>query len=406
MENIKYLNINELEKNYYCLINNYILIYENNIWKTINIGYDENEYQQLFYNLFDYHPMFKSLQYFKQTADISKVLKKNEEDNIIIYNNNKYYNRECLFNLFLNTITYYIINYKHDIIEEYFNILKENIICSIFREYDKNLDYTLKYKTKEKKETIDKIYFKKDILNDIYNLKLNIKIGFKNINCYPFIKQIHIYNNVLNSYILENDEIILFSILNNKIKEDYLNDFSNYKIENIIVKIKNDNKYTFIKTNEKFRNNIFFEDIIIDLYNKNKKSTDKINNTYNKSLFKTIGNSLNDDFEDFKSYDDKDDKNISEYDETEEDDINIKDDDKNNKKEDKEYINEEDEELTTNSTISNKSKDKKINKFKNIKIIDDIEITEEKNKEINKEIIIKLKEKMNEINNLIDKLNY
>jgi len=265
MENIKYLNINDLENNYYCLINEYILIYKDNIWKNLNIE-DEENYKEIFLNFFDYHPIFKSLQYFKKYTYPFQIITK--YDNPIIYINNKYYNRINLLNIFLNSLTYYIINYEQEKINDYHNILKNNIICSVLREYNKNLDYSLKYKTKDKKETLDRIYFKNSFFNDLSNLNLGIKFGFKNINCFPFIKKINIFSFNL-SFILDDDENIIFSKLNDK---KIKNNLFKYKIDNIIIKCNKNNKYSFIKTNEKFKGNIFFDNIIIDFPNQNLKN--------------------------------------------------------------------------------------------------------------------------------------
>ena len=458
MDNIKYLNINDLNKNYYCLLNNYVLIYNNNIWKTINIGINDNEYQQIFNNLFEYCPILKSLQFFKKYIYPFQIITK--YDNPIIYYNNKYHHRECLLNLFLNSLTYYIINYQQDKLNDYYNILKNNIICSILREYDKNLDYN---KIKNKKETLDRIYFKKDFLNDLTDLNLNIKFGFKNINCYPFIKKLNIFNSNSNSsYTLDNDKMIIFSILKNKKCIDCLNDFSKFKIDNIIIK-NNKNKYIFVKTNEKFKGSLFFEDIIIDFPDKtikNIKLPTTINIIPSKNILSSSSITPSKHSSDLSS--DETITSSKNNDKIKLNDIHNKltvikpiDDIKNNKlliktigntlNDDDDLIDIDDEELTTaSSSITSTSStpltstslisDKDINnsiKFKNIKIEDEqfipLNINEEKNKEkineeeINEEEIIyedkeeerkkiinDMKYKIKELNELINnlELNY
>ena len=252
MENKKEITIIDLENNYYCLDNNFIQIYKDNIWQYIYIDYNEKEYEEIYMNCFEYYPQLRHLQTYKKYLYPFQIILK--YDNPIIYQNNKYHNRRCLFNLFLNSLTYYIINYNNEKFNDYFNILKNNIICTMVREYNKDYDINYKYKLKNK-ITIDKIYFNKNILNDLYNLNLGIKFNFNNINCNPIINRINVYkyNSV---YVLENNYLILFS-KNNKNKNEYM-------INKVKVINNGETKSSFIKLNEKFLGNIYFENIIID----------------------------------------------------------------------------------------------------------------------------------------------
>lgn len=258
MENKKEITLIDLENNYYCLINDYIQIYFENKWYFLYLNFKDKEYEDLYLNLFEYHPQLKYLQYFKINNYPIHLL--NKFDNYIIYNNNQYHNRKCLFNLFLNALTYYIVNYKQDKLNDYYNILKNNILYSSLRKYDKLYDYSFKFKSKNKNETLDKIYFKKDLLNDLYNLNLGIKFNFHNINCNnPSIKKIINYK-YKSVYVFNNDDLIYFSYIN-KNNLNYLNNFSLNKI-----KIKNcgENKNDYIIFNDNIRCNIFFENIIVD----------------------------------------------------------------------------------------------------------------------------------------------
>lgn len=258
MENKKEITLIDLENNYYCLINDYIQIYFENKWYFLYLNFKDKEYEDLYLNLFEYHPQLKYLQYFKINNYPIHLL--NKFDNYIIYNNNQYHNRKCLFNLFFNALTYYIVNYKQDKLNDYYNILKNNIIYSSLRKYDKLYDYSFKFKSKNKNETLDKIYFKKNLLNDLYNLNLGIKFNFHNINCNnPSIKKIINYK-YKSVYVFNNDDLIYFSYIN-KNNLNYLNNFSLNKI-----KIKNcgENKNDYIISNDNIRCNIFFENIIVD----------------------------------------------------------------------------------------------------------------------------------------------
>ena len=258
MENKKEITLIDLENNYYCLINDYIQIYFENKWYFLYLNFKDKEYEDLYLNLFEYHPQLKYLQYFKINNYPVHLL--NKFDNYIIYNNNQYHNRKCLFNLFFNALTYYIVNYKQDKLNDYYNILKNNILYSSLRKYDKLYDYSFKFKSKNKNETLDKIFFKKDLLNDLYNLNLGIKFNFHNINCNnPSIKKIINYK-YKSVYVFNNDDLIYFSYIN-KNNLNYLNNFSLNKI-----KIKNcgENKNDYIISNDNIRCNIFFENIIVD----------------------------------------------------------------------------------------------------------------------------------------------
>jgi len=253
MENDRYYKLYDINNNLYCLINQRIEFYKDNIWQYLNIGLGKKETQDLFLNFFDYKDIniFRPLQYFYQ--DKFKELK---EEDYVIYYNTKFHNRTNYINLILNSLTFYLINYEGDKFGMFVNIIKNNIIYSTLRKFDKHKDYSLKYKSINNKETLDKIYFKKQLLKDLLKLKINISFKFKNINCNPNIKNLLIFKNIF-LYSLENNDIIKLSLDNNKlISINSIKLKENYNLNSKLY-INDNNIYDF-------NGSIFIENIIID----------------------------------------------------------------------------------------------------------------------------------------------
>jgi len=206
MENIKNINLKDIKKNIYFLENYKIQIFINNIYidiydKLNNIN--NLDYHKTFYNLFN-------------DKKLNNLVNKNLYEDI---NDNEFYfyynyisqnsdiqyniNNSYFINILLNVLTYYIFNFNKDKIDDYINILKNNIVSSDVIT-NKN-----KFYSSNNRINLNRIYFNKNLFEEINKLNLDIKIILYNIN--P-------YNNIIND--------ISFS--------ECRNDFTKfYKINNI-----------------------------------------------------------------------------------------------------------------------------------------------------------------------------
>jgi len=399
MENTKEINIIDLEKSGYCLMNDYIQYYKNGIWYYLNVGISEDEYNEIFLNFFDYKNIedLWNLQFTKiYKKSIDKVL--NKYDKLLIYYNNKFTNRKYYFNIFMNALTYYIINYQKNKLNDYIKILRNNIVCSVLRKYNKNLDYDLRYKTKYNKETINRIYFKIDLLKELYNLNLGVKFNLRNINCNPKIKNLINFNNY-SLYQLENNELLKFSILKNKVKDkkNYINNLHNFKLEKVIYDF--DYYIPFIVVKEHLHYNLFFENIIINIPNQ-LNLTNTLNKTINLSPVNIINKSLVSSKKISKPNDDfilTDSDTSSDSDISESIDVIDKNNDKNNKKDlndkdiknDEKDLNDKDDKNDKNDKIEVKvenDKDDKNEKELNDKNKDKDKVEVENNKNVKKDL--------------------
>ena len=252
MENDKFFKLYDLNNNQFCLFNQNIEFFKDNIWQYLNKNFSKSKSQDLFLNFFDYNDIniLRPLQYFYQ--DKYKNLK---DDDYIVYYNNKYYHKTNYINLILNTLTFYLLNYEQNKVSLFINIIKNNIVYSKIRKFDKHKDFSLKYKNFFNKETLDKIYFNKQLFKDLLKLKLNISFKFKNINCIPNILNISIYKNMCIYNLEDNINIYLFlinNVLNIKSIElkEKVNEKSNINLNKNII---ND-----------FNGSVFIENVIID----------------------------------------------------------------------------------------------------------------------------------------------
>ena len=320
MENRKEINLKDINENIYFLENQRIQIYINGIY--INI-YDK-KYEEYDYNTF-INKIFSRISINKK---LQNIIYKNveeeidEKENYLIYNTNEisYINgikdeilNISLTNYLLNTITYYIFNFKQEKINEYIDILKDNIISSSI----------IKKKIIEngKIEIIDwikKMYLNKKIFEDIYKLNLDVKIIFYNLNSlYKIIdydikqngNKKYLYyklnnNNEIyrkNYYSNHNNSICYFNetqnnyynlIYNEILIINCLNNDDNKEIENdLINKLKKEIEYLKKVNNNLLEENKKLNDNIIDLNNKlnitfiNKKN---INDEDNKIIKKQL----------------------------------------------------------------------------------------------------------------------
>ena len=175
-----------------------------------------------------------------------------------------------LTNYLINTITYYILKFRIDLIDEYIDILKKNILCTklkkIIMENGKELF------------SFDKMIFNKNLFEDIYNLKLNIKFVFCNKNTFNLI----IDSNVM---LFDNKKMIysLYYWLGGKgcLQLRYYKNTKNEKIYKYYYLL--DDKFNVIET----YNLIYDEILIVDCIN-NKSSI------INKSIITAENKSIED----------------------------------------------------------------------------------------------------------------
>ena len=244
MENIKNINLKDIKENIYFLENYKIQFYIDGIYIDIYDKYYQNIDTKNFMNntlLINNNKELINLIY----ENINKKIQENKT--YLIYNTfEKYINNFCsykdinninLTNYIINSLTYYIFNFKQDKIKDYVNILKNNIISSKIKKIDV-------------KDYIDKIYFNKNLFEEIYKLNLNFKIVLYNLNSFDKIINYEIqevgYKQIIN---------YLYYILNNGNKLKYNYSSSNNKIINY---------YTI---NDEFYNLIYKETLIINCSN-------------------------------------------------------------------------------------------------------------------------------------------
>ena len=259
-KNSKIIKITDINNKQFCLLNRYVQFYKKNLWQYLNFGGSSNDIQILHLNFFDYFNIddLKILQYSKCINDDNL-----QNKGLLVYINHKFNHIICYINLFFNALTYYIIKYQRNLLLPYIDILKKNILCTTIRKFNKYKDYSMIYKNKQNK-TLDKVYFKKSILNDIQNLNLNIKFCFSNLTCNYKIDKIFNFNNYpVYTLTNNNEELNVIFYLSKK-----HNSSCNYKIKKISVDNfkPNSNLKTF-KRKSPFNGTLCDETLIIDLSN-------------------------------------------------------------------------------------------------------------------------------------------
>lgn len=243
MKNITQIKLNEINNNIYCLNIIKLQYLKNNIWFDIKY----NKYVD-FFN-FSKYEYFQSLKDYKNNEDINLF------DIKFITNKNNCFD---IISILIKFITHYIINNKPEIFSNYITILKNNITST--------------------KENI--IYFNNNLFNDILNLNLDIKIGFKILNANPDIKDISIFNNQI-IYKLKNKLTITNYSYNNDEENNIIPNLSNIdNIEPIDINDTNDisnnyasypsiydNNYVIIKGNKIIKefDDVYYNTLIISL---------------------------------------------------------------------------------------------------------------------------------------------
>ena len=282
MENIKNINLKNIKENIYFLENYKIQLFINNIYIDIydKINNINNlDFKKTFYNLFNDKKLnnlvnknlyeeindnefYFYYNYFSQNSNLYNI----QYNNIIQYNiNNSYF-----INILLNVLTYYIFNFNKDKIDDYINILKNNIVSSNVITNINNL-YSSNTKINMKR-----IYFNKNLFEEINKLNLDIKIILYNINPYNnIINDISFSegcnNNFIKSYKTNNiDYNIHFSLSSNS-KSNYNSNYNNkydkfitYK-EILIINCSNVEKLIDIDDNNEIKEKDNKKDITNDL---------------------------------------------------------------------------------------------------------------------------------------------
>ena len=274
MENRKEINLKDINENIYFLENQRIQIYINGIYINIyDKKYEEYDYNTFINKIFSRISINKKLQNIIYRNVEEEI---DEKEDYLIYNTNEisYINgikdeilNISLTNYLLNTITYYIFNFKQEKINEYIDILKDNIISS---------NIIKKKITENKKiEIIDwikKIYLNKKIFEDIYKLNLDVKIIFYNLNSLYKIINYDIKQNGNKKY--------LYYKLNNNDEIYRKNYYSNH----------NNSICYFNETQNNYYNLIYNEILIINCSN----------NDDNKEIENNLINKLKKEIEDLK----------------------------------------------------------------------------------------------------------
>jgi len=302
MENIKNINLKDIKENIYFLENYKIQFYIDGIYIDIYDTYYKNIYKDIFIN-----NIFILLS--KDNKKLNNLIYENVDEKIqenktyLIYNtfeknidnlgDEKYINKINLTNYIINSLTYYIFNFRQDKIKDYVNILKNNIISSKIKKIKINKD------NKEIEiDYIDKIYFNKNLFEEIYKLNLNFKIVLYNLNSFDKIinyeiqtkqENINGYNHIINYfyYILNNGNKLKYTYNTNPnthiTKNYYINNDDNtfynliYK-ETLIINCSNVEKLIDIDDNNEIKednkkditNDLLLKEIE-DLKEKNKR---------------------------------------------------------------------------------------------------------------------------------------
>lgn len=290
------INIKDINKNYYILFNELLIINKN----EQNIIFDKfikNNYKDLIsYNFFS-----------KLNIKLDKYLNRtniNCNKNDYIYydylknfkKNKIIYNKSNLTNLIINCIIYYILNYDIQKINKFKNIIEESIIT-----YEKEKIFNDYFNIK--------IYFNKNIFKQLNNLNLNINIILKN----RYYNNINSINNV--SYIDENNKI--FNLNNDKkySKIIYYND-------------NNIGKFKFYENNNIFKI-VLYSNLKIQYLN-------LLFNNENNIYDKNNDDEDEDDIDDYDNYEDED------YEDDNSDDEDFDDEDFDNEDFDNEDFDDED----------------------------------------------------------------
>lgn len=281
MENRKEINLKDINENIYFLENQKIQIYINGIYINIyDKKYEEYDYNTFINKIFSRISINKKLQNIIYRNVEEEI---DEKENYLIYNTNEisYINgikdeilNISLTNYLLNTITYYIFNFKQEKINEYIDILKNNIISSsIFKK---------KIIENGKIEIIDwikKMYLNKKIFEDIYKLNLDIKIIFYNLNSLYKIIDYDIKQN-------RNKKYLYYKLNNND--EIYRKDYYSNHNNSICYFNETQNNYYNLIYNEiliiNCLNNDDYKEIENDLINKLKKEIEDLKKENNKIL--------------------------------------------------------------------------------------------------------------------------
>ena len=258
MENIKNINLKDIKENIYFLENYKIQFFIDGIYIDIYDIYD-NYCKNIFINNFKkniftllsnkelynliYENIDKKIEENK-TYLIYNTFEKNISDDFVC---EKDINKINLTNYIINSLTYYIFNFKQEKIKEYVNILKNNIVSSKIKKIGNvGPDY------------IDKMYFNKNLFEEIYKLNLNFKIVLYNLNSFDKIINYEIQTNQTKYMNMKDcNQHSFYYILNNgnKLKGIY-----NYN--------SNINKYEVYYTiNDKSYNLIYKETLIINCSN-------------------------------------------------------------------------------------------------------------------------------------------
>jgi len=193
MENIKYINLKDINEDIYFISNLNIQYNINGIW--INF-YNNEDYEDIIKknkNIFEtiINKIFTS-NYKLYNKNIKEINLKNyiEIDKYDYYtygnygNNDKKLDCKNLNSYLFFVLCFYILKFNKNIENDFLNILKYNLYY---------VDY---YEINNKKE-INKLFFKKNIFNDIINLNLDLQIAFKFLNSFDKI----INKSISNDYI-------------------------------------------------------------------------------------------------------------------------------------------------------------------------------------------------------------
>jgi len=254
MENIKNINLKDIKENIYFLENYKIQFYINGIYIDIYDNYykeinSKNFMNNIFTLLSNDNKKLNNLIYenVDEKIDENKTyliyntyetnFSVGSKDNIIKIN---------LTNYIINSLTYYIFNFKQEKIKDYVNILKYNIISSKIKKikiYEDNKNKEIDY--------IDKMYFNKNLFEEIYKLNLNFKIVLYNLNSFDKIINYEIKN--------ENSLNYFYYILNNGNKLKYCCNYNSNTHETKTYYINNDDNI--------FYNLIYKETLIINCSN-------------------------------------------------------------------------------------------------------------------------------------------
>ena len=355
---IDYINIKDINKNYYILFNDLVIINKNDEHIIFDKYMNDNYNNLILYNLYN-SKLNLNLESYLNRININC-----KENDYIYYNylknfekNTTICNMSNLTNLIFNCIIYYILNYDIQKINEFKKIIEE---CIITYEKEKVLNDYFNIK----------IYFNKNIFKQINNLNLNINIILKNK-----------YYNDINS----------ISNINYDDKNNIIFNLNNDKNYSKIIYYNNDNinKYVFFENNNTINsvntvNSVLISDLKIHYFkiifnnqkdnennicNKNEQIKD-VNKDKHTNFFDKY---INDDYIDDDNYIDDDDyDDYDDYDNYKDDDY--EEDEENNEEEDTE---EEDNEEEDNEEEDTEEED---NEEENI---EEEDIEEEDNEEEN-----------------------